>query len=243
MNAQPPPPPPPPPPHGAPQPPPPLYAPPPHIPSSELRPSTVWFWVAGAVGVVCVVVSILLFVNVFSGLVDDLTGPLTELEAPGEVTLELEEGAERTIYRQFREAGAPVASGAPDPTCTVSSPSGSAVEVGDTFEWTLNRSGDRYRAIHDFSAPTAGAYTVSCETRDNSSERVPVAIGESIGLFELLAKAGAALALFFGGLIVAGTIAGVTGVMRSNHKTRLQRERAAKLAAAPPPASPGSSSS
>jgi hypothetical protein len=197
--------------------------------------------VAGVIGVVCVALSIVLFVNVFSSLVDDLTGPLTELDAPGEVTLELEEGADRTIYRQVRQAGAPVATGAPDPTCSVDSPSGSAVEVGDTFEWTLNRSADRYKAINDFTAPASGAYRVSCTTRGNSREQVPVAIGESIGFIELLGKAGAALALFFGGLIVAGTIAGVTGVMRSNHKTRLQRERAAELAAAPPPTSSASS--
>ena len=43
--------------------------------------------------------------------------------------------------------GAPVGPGAPDPQCTVTSDTGAQVEVGDTFEWTLKRSGDRYEAI------------------------------------------------------------------------------------------------
>ena len=252
MNAQPPPPPPgsapaapppPPPPGGAPAAPhPPLRPPPPHIPSSELRPSVAWFWVAGAIGVVCTGLSVLLFISFFSSLVDDLTGPLTELRAPGKVTLELDAGAERTIYRQERVDGRPVpgASGR-DPACEVTRQGGGVVELNDTlFPWTLTRSGGRYEAMFAFTAPDDGSYLVSCSPSGNGDARLPLAIGESIGFLDLVKKGGGALALFFGGLIVAGAIAITTGVMRSNHKTRLQRER--RAASAPPPPPPTSSS-
>jgi hypothetical protein len=193
----------------------------------------VWYWVGGAIAVVCVGLSIALTISFFSSLVDDLTGPLTEFRAPGETTLELPADADRTIYRKLRESGTPLAPGAPDPSCNVASPSGGQVEVGDTFEWTLKRSGDRYEAIQDFSAATAGAYRVACTVPGGSRDVVPVAIGESIGFWDLIRKGAAAFALFFGGLVVGGGIAAATGIMRSNHRSRLQRERAA--AAAPPP--------
>ena len=231
MNAQPPPPPPPP--AGAPgRPPQPLRPPPPYIPGSQLKPSQAWYWVAGAVGVICAGFSVVLFIGFFSSLVDDLTGPLTELRAPGEVSVQLEEGADRTIYRKVRESGTPVSPSAPDPDCAVTGPDGGSVEVGDTFEWTLKRSGDRYEALQDFSAAEAGTYRVACRLSD-AARQVPLAIGESIAFWDLIKKGGGALALFFGGLIIAGTIAIVTAVMRDNHKKRLQREALERSGQAP----------
>ena len=184
----------------------------------------VWFWVAGAIGVICTGISVALFISLFSSLADDLTGPLTELQAPGEVSVQLDAGADRTIYRQFREAGTPVATGEQDPSCSVTSDSGAQIEVGDTFEWTLKRSGDRYEAIQDFSVADSGEYRVACETRAGSREPVPLAIGESIAFWDLLRKGGLALALFFGGLLITGAIVIITAVMRDNNKKKLQRE-------------------
>lgn len=243
MSAQPPPPPPPPP--GTPgqpqpQPQPALRPPPPYVPASQLKPSQAWYWVAGAVGVICAGLSVVLFVNFFSSLVDDLTGPLTDLRAPGEVSLQLTDGADRTVYRQVRESGRPIATSAPDPDCSVTGPGGERVELGDTFEWTLKRSGDRYEALHDFTAAETGTYRVACTLRSGAGS-VPLAIGESIAFWDLIKKGGGALALFFGGLIVAGAIAIVTGVMRDNHKKRLQREalqRSGQAPQAPPPPPP-----
>jgi hypothetical protein len=175
--------------------------------------------------------SVVLFIGFFSSLVDELTGPLTHFRAPGEVRLELEAGAERTIYRQERESGSPVRGGSePDPTCTVTSADGARVEVGDSFEWTLTRSGDIYEAMYDFTSSRSGTYRVACEASDRARGPVPLAIGESIGLLDLFKKAGAALAVFFGGLIAAAAIAIVTAVMRDSHKKRLQREATQRAA-------------
>jgi hypothetical protein len=198
-----------------------------------------WFWVAGAVGVICAGLSVVLFISFFSSLVDDLTGPLTELRAPGEVTLALDADAERTIYRQEREDGRPVPGAiGREPACRITRDGGGVVELNDTlFPWTLKRNGDRYEALYSFTAPEDGSYRVACNPNDNAGEPVPLAIGESIGFWDLIKKGGGALALFFGGLIVAGAIAIVTAVMRDNHKRRLQREaREHAGAALPPPA-------
>jgi hypothetical protein len=207
-------------------PPPPLHRPPPYIPSSQLRPSRTWFWVAGAIGVICAALSVVLFISFFSSLVDDLTGPLTELRTPGQVAVELEEGAERTIYRQQREDGRPIpGANGREPTCTVTRADGGLVEVNDTlFAWTLKRNGDRYEALYNFTASAAGSYEVACDQRDENLPAVPLAVGESIGFWDLITKGAGALALFFGGLIIAGAIAIITAVMRDNHKKRLQRE-------------------
>lgn len=246
MNAQPPPPPPPPagqP--GVPPPPPrPLNPPPPYIPSSQLRPSRTWFWVAGAIGVICAALSVVLFISFFSSLVDDLTGPLTEFRAPGRVTVELEAGAERTIYRQQRDDGRPIpGADGRAPTCTVTRADGGLVDVNDTlFPWTLKRNSDRYEALYNFTASEAGSYEVACDPRDENLPALPLAVGESIGFWDLITKGAGALALFFGGLIVAGAIAIITAVMRDNHKKRLQREAMQRPVeaprAAPPPPPP-----
>lgn len=217
---------PPPPPPGTPSPPPPqpaLRPPPPRVDPSLLRPSTVWYWVAGIIGVLSVGVSVALFVGFIGSLIDDLTGPLTHVEAPGEVTIELEPGAERTIYRQDRSAGAPIrGSAGAEPTCTVARVGGGQVEVGDAFDWTLKRDGDRYRALYNFEAAEGGSYRVSCTVSGSTGGGVPLAIGEKIGLLRLLVRAGAALGVFFGGLGIALAIAIVTVVRRDSHKRRLQ---------------------
>jgi hypothetical protein len=202
-----------------------LRPPPPYIPSSQLRPSQAWYWVAGAVGVLGVGLSVVLFISFFSSLVDDLTGPLTDLRAPGQVTIELEAGAERTIYRQLRESGAPVpGAAADDPSCAVTGAGGGRVELSDAFEWTLKRSGDRYEALYDFTAAEGGSYRVACRAANAARGPVPLAIGETIGIWDLIKKGGVALALFFGALITATVIAIVTAVMRDSHRSRLQHE-------------------
>jgi hypothetical protein len=185
--------------------------------------------------VICAGLSVVLFISFFSSLVDDLTGPLTHFEAPGRVTLELEAGAERTIYRQKRESGAPVAAATgEDPACTVTADDGGRVELDDTFEWTLERDGDRYEAMCDFTAAEGGSYRVACDTASGARGTVPLAIGESIAIWDLIKKGGAALALFFGGLVVAAAIAITTAVMRDSHKRRLQQEARERAEAAPP---------
>ena len=226
MNAQPPPPPPPPPPQPGgtpPPPPPPLRPPPPYIPSSQLSPSAVWFWVAGAIGVICTGISVALFISLFSGLVDDLTGPLTELQAPGEVTVQLEAGADRTIYRQVRESGAPVAPGAPDPSCSVTSDS--APDRGRRHV-RVDPEAKQRPLRGDPGLQRGRQRRLSGCVRDarRAREPVPLAIGGSIAFWDLLRKGGLALALFFGGLIIAGAIVVITAVMRDNNKKKLQRE-------------------
>lgn len=177
------------------------------------------------IGVLSVAVSVALFVGLIGSLIDGLTGPLTHLEAPGELTIELEPGAERTIYRQDRSAGSPIrGSAGGQPTCTVTRVGGGQVEVGDAFDWTLERDGDRYQALYDFEAVEGGSYRVSCRNSSDQSGGVPLAIGDKIGLLSLLGRLGAVLGALFGGLAIALTIAIVTVVRRDSHKRRLQHE-------------------
>jgi hypothetical protein len=165
-----------------------------------------------------------LFVSFVTELVDDLNGPLTELDAPGEVTVELAAGDERTIYRQVGVPGAGAISASDEPDCEVTGPGGGRIEVGDAFDWTLTRDGDRYRALYDFDASASGGYRVSCGAARGASGRTPLVVGEQISLFGILGRMGAALAVFFGGGGIAVAIAIVTAVMRDGHKRRLQQQ-------------------
>jgi len=197
-----------------------------------LRPRRFWYWVAGAIAVAGVAVSIAVFTGLIGSLFETLTGPLTPLNTPDDTTIELESGSERTIYRQTRDAAGPVRS-APGAriACSVARVGGGPIEVGDAFDWTLERNTDRYEALFDFEATEAGQYRVSCTDRAQPSRRIPLAIGETLGLLELLGGIGAALGSLFGGLVIGAVIATVTAVRRDSHKRRLQHEAAQRAAA------------
>lgn len=198
---------------------------------SLLRPSTVWYWIAGIIGLAGVAIAVVLFVGFVGSLINDLNGPLTHLRAPGEATIELDAGAKRTIYRQIRDASGPiaVAPGA-QVECTVAR-GGTEIEVGDAFDWTLERDADRYKALFDFEAPEPGGYRVTCQSSGNAAQPVPLAIGETFGLLDFLKRLGGVLGAFFGGLGIACTIAIVTVVRRDHHKRRLQQEAVQRAAA------------
>ena len=169
-----------------------------------------------------------LFIAPASSAWDLLTGPLTRLSTPGHVTVELSGGAERTIYQKVREDSRPIAVPATAvPSCNVALVGDGRVEVGAASSLTLTRDGDRYEALEHFEAARAGSYRVTCSDRTDPGRRIPLAIGETIGLWELLGRLAGSLAALFGGLAIATAIATVTAVRRDNHKRRLQREAAA----------------
>jgi hypothetical protein len=189
--------------------------------------------VAGAVAVTGMALAAVLFIAPASSAWELVTGPLTRLSTPGHVTLELPAGAKRTIYQQVREDSRPIAVPATAvPSCGVALVGGAHIDVGAASSLTLTRDGDRYEALEDFEVGRAGSYRVSCSDRSDPRRRIPLAIGETIGLWELLGRLAGSLVALFGGLAVATAIATVTAVRRDSHKRRIQRAHAN----APPPA-------
>jgi hypothetical protein len=189
---------------------------------SLLRPRRAWYWVAGAPAGVGLAAAIALVVtSIFVPLLSDLT----PLRAPGEVTIDLDEGAGRTIYRQTQESGKRLElPGGARIECDVTGPGG-AVTLGDA-NLSLDKGGDSYAALFDFDAPESGSYRVRCEDQTQPDRSVSLAIGESVDFLGLLGALGA----FAAGVVPALAIATITAVRRDSHKRRLRQELAQRQA-------------
>lgn len=213
------------PPPGAPPPPPPgataapppapLRPPPPYIDPSVLRPRRLWYWVAGAVGVIGLVPAIVVFI----GLIDSLLETPAALPDAGELTISLEAGDERTVYEQVRDSSGRIETGAA-PACAVTRVGAGPVPLSDA-NLTLRQGDDHYRALFDFEAPETGDYRVSCGGRAPSGGTGPLAIGDKIGI---TGRVLVFIAAFLGGFGLGLGIAIVTVIRRDSHKRRLQHE-------------------
>jgi hypothetical protein len=192
-----------------------MRPPPPYVDPAVLRPRRLWYWVAGAVGVIGLVPAIVLFV----GLIDSLLETPTALPDSGELTISLEAGDERTIYQQVRDSSGRIETGAA-PACAVTRVGGGPVELSDA-QLTLDQGDDRYEALFDFAAPERGDYQLRCRDGTQTSLSTPLAIGEKIGI---TGRVFAFVAAFLGGFGLALGIAIVTVIRRDSHKRRLQHE-------------------
>ena len=212
--------PPPPPPHGPygyyPPPPQPHWQPPPRIDPKQLRPSRAWYWVSAvpaAIGTILAIVFLVAFIN-------RLDPDIENFQSNREGAVDLKAG-DRAIYVQVRENGRPIQLPPGGLDCRVAFVGSDSVPIDlrPATGSSLDVNNDSYVAEYSFDAPHDGPYSVMCK----GPSGVPLAIGPhlSVGLFAPLI---AALGSFLVGAIIAGVIAIVTGVRRSNHKQRLQRE-------------------
>lgn len=225
--------PPPPPPPGSP--PPPAPPPPPspplpagspiYVPPSRLRPSRLWYWVAGAVGLAAVAGAVLVAYSLIFG---PLLSDLTPLDAPGDVTIDLDSGAERTIYIQTRDSGGRIeAAAGASITCQVIRAGGGPVELDDAGDLAVTKGGDSYDALFHFEAPESGSYSVRCQDAARPGQGHALAIGERVKIFLGIF---AAFAVFLAGAGVATAIGLITWSRRRSHRRRLQDEAAQRAA-------------
>ena len=156
-------------------------------------------------------VFIVLAVNGFPGTPD-------EFSVPGDTTLTLKEGEEKTIYK---ESG--YGSTSEKPRCLVQGGNERSVELDEAGSFTFTSSGDEYTAQYHFKAPSAGSYRVSCTEGRGIGLRT-YAVGDRVKFASFgLAIAGAIGAPLLGFLLSA-VMAIVVGLRRSRHKRRLQDE-------------------
>jgi hypothetical protein len=197
-------------------PPQPQWTPPPRIDPSLLHPRRLWYWLSPLPAIVGIAIAIVLLV----GVIDQFDSGIENFRTPGTATVRLDKDDERGIYLQT--AGAVDARPASTTTlaCSVRDERERPVALKDASSFTLTSGNDEYTEQYRFVAPADGRYFVSC--REPSD--VPAAVGPHI-----------ALRLFWGPVVGMGffslvgiaasiAIAVITGVRRSNHKQRLQRE-------------------
>lgn len=207
----------PPPPQPPPPPPPPPAAQPPPVPPysgpREIRPSRVWYWIAGAVAIAAIAGAILVFTGGDDdggglGSLTDVLSTLEELQAPGSTTVDLEAGEEWAIYAlsgrgSFRLA--PPAS----LECGVLEPGGEQRPLASNLGiGTVTLGNESYETVFTFEVRESGPHRVSCRTRD--SRPLPLLVGESIEIGEIFGffgRAALGVAILLLGLIVTTAIA------------------------------------
>lgn len=190
--------------------------PPPQIDPRQLRPSRLWYWLSPIpflIGAILATVFIVTFVH-------DLDPDIENFSSNRTAVVDVQEG-ERAIYVQTTLNGFAQRLPRGELNCRVSSVGADPqpVPVERSNGSTLDANDDSYKSEYKFDAPHDGRYRVICE----GPEGVPLAIGPyiSFGLFVPLLVA---VACFVVGAILSAVVAIVTGVRRSNHKQKLQRE-------------------
>ena len=203
----------PPPPTGPPQPPPPAAQPPP-VDSSLLRPRARWYWLSALpflAGLAVMTVFIVLAVRAFPGHPENFN-------APGGLSLTLNEGEEKTIYRTD-DYGDPKG----EPRCRVISRSERRIELDEAGSLTVTVNGDRYVAEYNFTAPSDGTYRVDCLPA-RGRDRQSLAVGDHLEFASFGLAIGGAIVSPLLGLLLSAVMAIVVAVRRSSHKSRLQTE-------------------
>ena len=179
---------------------------------SEIRPRRAWYWVAGMVALLTVVGSVLIFTGGDEdlGSLTDVFGTLEELEVPGEVTVDLDAGAEWAIYRGAESNSEGAYFNGSSLECQVRDPDGDLIPLSDDFGFTnVTLNGEVFVTEYTFDAPEAGSYAVGCRGRGPApGETVlvgqQVEIGEIFGFFGRFA---AGIAILLLGLLATTAIA------------------------------------
>jgi hypothetical protein len=195
----------------------PYWAPPPRIDPKDLKPSRLWYWLSPIPMLIGTAIAIVLLV----GLIGQFDTDLDHFVTPGHVAMTLDKGDERGIYLQTAgTAGARSGSGATLSCSARNVATERTLPLKDASALTLTLGDDEYVEQWRFVAPADGNYVVSCQEPSG----VPAAVGPHIAVRRFLGPVLGMIVAFLVGLAATAVIAIVTGVKRSNHKQRLQRE-------------------
>ena len=183
-------------------------------------PSALGYWIGAVIILIGALAAVVWFVSGVSNLfsaVDDYP----RFSVPGQATVSLE-AARYKVFAEYPGAASDVNGVFRVGDVTVTDRVDQAVPVRSSFtEETYDWNGHEGRAIAEFTAPTAGNYTVEATLPPNrSSTTVRVAVGRGLqpsAIFPLFAAAGlGGLALLAGIVLIV-----VTAVRRGRAKRRL----------------------
>lgn len=182
----------------------------PFPPSSEIRPSTAWYWIAAGVGLVCLLVGIVLIVRTAITFVDKIDD-FQRVDVPGTATVQLDEGS-YTVYAEDGFFGEFAVSCA---DIEIRDPRERTVELRPySSRVTYDSSGHEGVARCSFRADAAGIYRVSASRASGT-----IAIGPGLGAGLVGGAVGGILLMVAGGLFALVTII-VTAVRRGNARRR-----------------------
>ena len=197
-------------------PPPPQWTPPPRIDPQLIKPSRLWYWLSAIPAVVGTVIAVVLLVEIIGQFDFDLD----RMRTPQPVTVSMDKDDEKGIYLQTSGDPAARSASAATLSCRVRDARERPVPLKDASGFTLTVNEDEFVEQWRFVAPADGRYTVTC----GAPEGVPAAVGPHVAVRRFWAPLVGMIVAFLAGIAIAVTMAVVTGVKRSNHKSRLQRE-------------------
>ena len=187
----------------------------------EIRPSRLWYWVTGVIGLAAVVGAILVFTGGDDdlGSLTDVFTTLEELQVPGEITVDLPAGEDWAIYRHSSESGGAFFEDDSALDCRVRAPDGSLVPLTSDFGFsnvTLND--ELYVTEYKFQVPESGSYEVSCEPGRRVDQPGSVLVGKSLEfgeVFGFFGRVAAGIAILLLGLLATAAIALPVALTRS----------------------------
>lgn len=192
--------------------------------SEPITPGTGWYWLAGVIGLVGIVLGITIAVRTAVGWADRIDD-FQRVDVPGSGTVVLEEPGDYTIYYEFALGEDALDVRAEQTEVTLVAPDGSEVALDEYDSRVTYETGDHGgEALFSFTADEAGEYEVTAEgARDDILDDGPlqgeVAVGRGLGR-GIVAGVLGALAVGLGGVLVGTVMAIVVGVTRSRERQR-----------------------
>jgi hypothetical protein len=207
----------------------------PRIDPKDMRPSRIFYWVAGLLAVLSVLFAGVLFFSILRPLFD----PIENFEAGTPEVVSVDAGDWRTIYaRSSGTFDAPRGDtySPNDFACTVVGPDGKRVQVSRADGFTYQRNDDTYEAKLQFKAKKSGDQVVRCAFKPDPGRPVALAVGPHFGTVGFVTRLVLFFAALFGGPLAGGILALLVFLLRQRSKSRLQAQERASW---PPPGAGG----
>ena len=203
---------------------------PPPLPAGEIKPSGVWFVVAGVIGLLFVVAGPVLAVVGLASLGMSLPTVTAEFDAGTPYKGRLDAG------RSMRSTSSAGTTAAPPPAtdCSGRGTDGGNAELAATSTNFYLPDGTAYWGlVYYLTVPRSGEYEVTCKPGEVAVERASYAVGDDPDVGGLVGKILGGAGVLFGlpciGIFLGGGMALIVGIRRGAHRRRLQQQYMAAM--------------
>ncbi|KAA0234648.1 MAG: hypothetical protein JJLCMIEE_02209 [Acidimicrobiales bacterium] len=205
---------------------------------SEQGPRRLWYWIAGLIALAGIGSAIAWGLISWNGLVETVDD-FERIAVPGQARLDFSEATGYTIYYEESDQG-PEATYFGTPGVEITNVATAEVLPVSTYltDLTYNLGGRRGVALYTFEVDEPGEYEVVVTGEAGPNSGVELAFGPGIGGTLVWTILGA-LALLFGGFVLAIVVAVVVAVRRASVRRKYRQQALPPPPYAPPSPTPG----